>query len=137
MPTYEYICKNCRKRFNLFFTYAEYGVVKPVCTHCGSEDVARRIGRVRIARSEQSRLDSFADDANLDDLEDDPRELGRMMRSMSKEVGEEMPPEFDEVVNRLEKGQTPEDIERDMPELGEGGAAADFGGSAESADFDE
>ena len=61
-----------------------------------------RIGRVRIARSDDSRLESMADSADLDGLEDDPRELGRMMRSMSRETGEEMPAEFDEVVNRLE-----------------------------------
>jgi hypothetical protein len=41
-----------------------------------------------------------------------------MMRDMSREVGEEMPPEFDEVVNRLEKGQSPDDIERELPDLG-------------------
>ena len=39
------------------------------------------------------------------------------MRRMSGELGEEMPPEFDEVVDRLEKGQSPEEIERDLPDL--------------------
>jgi len=42
-----------------------------------------------------------------------------MMREMKSEVGaDDLPAEFDEVVNRLEKGQSPEDIERDMPDLG-------------------
>ena len=27
-------------------------------------------------------------------------------------MGEDLPPEFDEVVDRLEKGQSPEDIEK-------------------------
>ena len=43
-----------------------------------------------------------------------------------------MPPEFDEVVGRLEKGEAPEDIEKSMPELsemgGEGGDGGDVGG---------
>jgi hypothetical protein len=43
-----------------------------------------------------------------------------------------MPPEFDEVVNRLEKGQSPDDIERELPDLG----AADTGGS-DSFDGDD
>jgi hypothetical protein len=32
-----------------------------------------------------------------------------------------MGPEFDEVVDRLERGQAPEDIERDLPDLAGGG----------------
>ena len=39
---------------------------------------------------------------------------------MSQEMGEEMPPEFDEVIDRLESGQSPEEIEESMPELAEG-----------------
>ncbi len=134
MPAYEYRCLNCRKRFQLFFTYEEYGKKPAVCPHCQSAHVTRRIGRVRIARSDDSRLESMADSADLDGLEDDPRELGRMMRSMSRETGEEMPAEFDEVVNRLEKGQSPEDIERDMPELGQGGDDGFGGGLDDSLD---
>jgi Flp pilus assembly protein TadB len=49
------------------------------------------------------------------------------MRKMSREMGEDLGPEFDEVVGRLEAGESPEDIEESMPELmGEGGG--DFGG---------
>ena len=44
--------------------------------------------------------------------------MGQMMRKMGKEMGEEMPPEFDEVVDRLESGQSPEDIEKSIPDLG-------------------
>jgi hypothetical protein len=39
---------------------------------------------------------------------------------MGHELGEEMPPEFDEVIDRLEAGQSPEEIEESMPELAEG-----------------
>jgi hypothetical protein len=41
------------------------------------------------------------------------------MRKMSDEVGEEMPQEFDEVMDRLESGQSPEEIEESMPDLAE------------------
>jgi hypothetical protein len=37
---------------------------------------------------------------------------------MGNEMGEELPPEFDDVVDRLEKGQSPEEIEKEMPDLG-------------------
>jgi Flp pilus assembly protein TadB len=46
--------------------------------------------------------------------------MARMLRKMSDEMGEEMPPEFDEVVDRLEAGEDPESIEKSMPELGGG-----------------
>ncbi len=50
MPTYEYRCLDCRKRFEVFMTYAEYGTRAVTCLHCGSSNVQRRIGRVRVAR---------------------------------------------------------------------------------------
>ena len=63
-------------------------------------------------------LSDFADPSALAGLEDDPKALGSMMRKMGKEMGEELPPEFDEVVDRLEKGQSPEEIESALPDLG-------------------
>ncbi len=125
MPNYDYRCLNCNRRFTVFMTYGEYGKKSVQCPHCQSDRVQRRIGRIRFARSEESRLESMADPANLEGLEDDPRALGRMMREMSKEMGEDMGPEFDEVIDRLEKGQSPEEIEKAIPELGEGGAGED------------
>lgn len=44
---------------------------------------------------------------------------------MGSEMGEDMPAEFDDVVDRLEAGEKPEDIEKDIPDLG-GGDAGDF-----------
>jgi putative FmdB family regulatory protein len=118
MPIYQYRCLNCKQRFEIYLSYSEYGTQAVHCTHCGSENVLRRIGRIRIAKSEESRLDNLADPSALAGLEDDPREMGRMMRKMSGEMGEELGPEFDEVVGRLEAGQSPEDIERELPDLG-------------------
>jgi hypothetical protein len=46
--------------------------------------------------------------------------MARMMRKMGDELGEEMPEEFDEVVGRLEAGESPEQIEESMPDLGTG-----------------
>jgi len=74
--------------------------------------------KVRLAKSEESRMEGLMDPSALEGMEDDPRAMGRMMRKMKKEVGEEMPPEFDDVVDRLEAGQSPEDIESAMPDLG-------------------
>lgn len=118
MPNYEYRCLDCRRRFELFMRYDEYGSRPVTCPHCASQSVQRRIGRIRVLRGEDSRLDDFSDPSALAGLEDDPQALGRMMRRMSSELGEDMPPEFDEVVDRLESGQRPDDIEKAMPDLG-------------------
>jgi putative FmdB family regulatory protein len=119
MPNYDYRCLNCNRRFSLFMTYSEYGQKAVTCPHCTSDQVRRRIGRVRIARSEESRFDNLADPDSLEGLDEDPRALGRMMRKMSSEMGEDLGPEFSEVVGRLEAGQSPEEIEQAIPDLGE------------------
>jgi putative FmdB family regulatory protein len=120
MPVYDFRCTECNHRFDLFMSYADYDKHETVCPSCGSSQIQRVIRKVRVSRGDDGRLASLADDANLDAIERDPRALGRMMREMKNEVGaEDLPSEFDEVVNRLEKGQSPEEIERDMPDLGD------------------
>ncbi len=99
-------------------TFKEYGTKPVICVHCGSDQVRRRMTRVRIAKSEESRLESMVDPSSLEGMENDPRAMGQMMRKMGKEMGEDLPQEFDEVVDRLEAGQSPEDIESALPDLG-------------------
>ena len=118
MPNYTYSCLDCKKQFSVFMTYSEYDNRKIVCSYCKSENVQRRIGRIRIAHSEESRLENLADPSALEGLEDDPRALGKMMRQMSTEMGEDMGSEFDEVIDRLESGQSPDEIEEAIPDLG-------------------
>ncbi len=67
-------------------------------------------------------MESLDDTRNWDEFdESDPKSMARMMRKMSSELGEEMPPEFDEVIDRLDSGESPEDIEKSMPDLGADG----------------
>jgi putative FmdB family regulatory protein len=118
MPTYDFICNACQQRFDVFMTFSEYGTKPAQCTHCGSEDVRRRMTKVRIAKSDDSRMESMANGiTSLDALENDPRALGKMMRQMGNEMGEDLPSEFDDVVDRLESGQSPEEIESALPDL--------------------
>ncbi|NMC78627.1 MAG: zinc ribbon domain-containing protein [Chloroflexi bacterium] len=130
MPNYEYRCEDCHRRFEVFFSYADYGKEAVLCPRCGSANVHRKIGRIRVAHSDESRLENMADPATLDGLDENPEALGRMMRQMSSQLGEDMGPEFDEVVGRLEAGQTPDKIEEELPGLGadESGAGMDMGG---------
>lgn len=122
MPYYDYVCLECRRRTKIFLSYAEYGTVQPACPHCQSHQLKRRIGRVALAKSEDARMDALMDDSDLANLdEDDPKALGHFMRKMSQEVGEDLGDEFNEVVSRLEHGESPDSIEDSMPDLGLGG----------------
>jgi len=126
MPTYDFICNTCNQRFDVFLTFAEYGKRTVKCTHCNSKNVRRRMTKVRIAKSDESRMMSMADDfSGFEGLEDDPKAMGQMMRKMGKEMGEELPPEFNEVVDRLESGQSPEEIESAIPDIGNATAEDD------------
>lgn len=128
VPIYEYTCLDCKRRVSLLWrSFADAESRQAVCPRCGGTNLTRLISRVSVVRSEESRLDSLADPSNLSGLdENDPKSLARFMRKMANETGEDLGPEFTEVVERLEAGEDPESIERSMPELaGEGG---DMGG---------
>ncbi|MEN6571339.1 MAG: FmdB family zinc ribbon protein [Anaerolineaceae bacterium] len=118
MPVYEFKCSNCRKPFEIRLSFDEYDHAVVICPHCGSKDVARRIRRVAVAGGDKAHLESMADPMAMSALENDPRTLGKMMREMSSQVGEDMGGEFNEVVGRLERGESPEQIEKSMPDLG-------------------
>ena len=49
MPIYDFRCNTCRKRFEVFISYQDYGQVPVHCPHCKSDQVSRLINRVRIA----------------------------------------------------------------------------------------
>lgn len=119
MPTYDYRCLDCGKHNSIYQAYEDYGVTTVVCKYCSSENLERIISRIRVARSEESRIESLADPSAWGDLdESDPRSMAKMMRKMGSELGEEMPPEFDEVIDRLESGESPDEIEKNIPDLG-------------------
>jgi putative FmdB family regulatory protein len=124
MPTYDYICLDCRKRFDIFLTYQEYGVKPVTCSHCKSVNVRRRVPRVRVLKSDENRLTSIADPDQMAGIENDPQAMGRMFRKLGSEMGEDLPPQFDEVVGRLEAGQSPEEISSAVPDW-TGGDAGD------------
>ncbi|RLC77614.1 MAG: zinc ribbon domain-containing protein [Chloroflexi bacterium] len=134
MPIYEYRCHNCGRRVSiLWHTFAAAENSTPRCPRCGSDNLTRLISRVAVVRSEEARLEALADPSTWGGLdENDPRSLARFMRKMTSELGEDLGDlgdEFNEVIDRLEAGQTPEEIEKEMPELaGPEGPESELGG---------
>ncbi len=128
MPIYEYRCGNCKRRVNIFFrSFA--AVTDPHCPNCNSADLTRLVSRVAALKSEDARLEAMADPSSFGDVdENDPKSVARFMRKMGDQMGgEDLGPEFGEMVDRLEAGESPEEIEKTMPDMGAEGAA-DIGG---------
>lgn len=122
MPIYEYQCADCGQKARKWWrSFSAVDDDSLHCPRCGEHSFQRLVSRVSVVRSEDARLDDLADPSSLSGLdEEDPKALGQWLRKMGRELGEDMPPEFDEVIDRLESGQSPEEIEESMPELAEG-----------------
>ena len=135
MPIYEYRCGDCKRRVNIFFRSFSDTDKTAQCPNCNSTNLTRLVSRVATVKSEETRLESMADPANFGDIdENDPKSVARFMRKMGDQVGgEELGPEFGEMVDRLESGESPEEIEKTMPGLaGDPGAGGmDMGGGFE------
>jgi putative FmdB family regulatory protein len=57
MPTYEFLCKKCKKRFERIYSLEEYDremKKKIKCPKCGSTSVVRQISAVQVKTSKKS-----------------------------------------------------------------------------------
>ena len=106
MPTYEYICEDCGKFFSVFMSYAEYDSTKVCCPRCGTEKVRRKIRPVRVAGNDRERLQALSREAAGNNSS---QMLGKVMRTIQEQSGRELPPDTNEALSRLEKGESPLD----------------------------
>ena len=110
MPTYDYICEECGKPFSLFLSYAEYGSTAVSCPNCGTGHIRRVISPVRVAVNEKNRLQKLSEDAAGNNSS---QMLGKVMRTIQEQSGRELPPDTNEALTRLEKGESPASINKD------------------------
>ena len=79
---------------------------------CGGEKLRKLISRVARVRSKESSLEDLADPSKLGDM-DDPKAMARwakeMGRSMADETGEELPEDFDEMMESGARGEGEEE----------------------------
>jgi putative FmdB family regulatory protein len=121
MPIYEYRCQGCRRRVSLF-QRSMGSPAATACPHCGGA-LTRLVSRFAVVRLEEAALDALDDDSLLAGVdENDPRSVAAWARKMGSQLGEELGPEFDEAVDRMEAGEMPEDVLGDEGENGD-----DFG----------
>ncbi len=100
MPIYEFRCEDCGKVSD-FLVRSVSEPLDPVCTYCKSRRMTRLISRVRVIRSEESRLESLADPSRWGGLdENDPASVARWMKKMGREMGEDVSDEeIDQMVD--------------------------------------
>jgi len=119
MPIYEFRCQACGRRASIL----QRSISAPLnaaCPHCGSTDLRRLVSRFAVVRGEDALLDQMDDDSLLAGVdENDPRSVASWARKMGSRFGEDLGPEFDEMVERMEAGEMPD-------EEGEGGNGGDF-----------
>ena len=158
MPIYEYLCPSCNRVFN-FLVKSSRTEKEAVCPKCGGTNMRKRVSRFAVTgverkstknapasadnpegadalddpRVEREMMKLMSDAESID--ENDPRQLGKLMRRMTEIAGEPVEPEMEEAMRRLEAGEDPEKIEEELGDfLGddeEGGAG---GGGAPSYD---
>src|SRR5215203_5393757 len=100
MPIYEYRCQHCGRKQSIFWrSLSAVNEAGAKCERCGSNKLTRLMSKVRVVRAGRSEPAGGNDDAMLDEMsnidENDPRALGRFMRKMAAESGEDMGAEFD------------------------------------------
>ena len=111
MPLYEYRCGECRRRSTVLVRSIA-GSPEASCQHCGSGNLTRLVSKFSFHRSWGNSLDWAPDSGYPDEAgQEDPRRMAQWMRSMQKEMGDEVTPEFEQMLDEM-------DSEADEAEFG-------------------
>jgi len=106
MPIYEYRCEDCGK-ISEFLLIRTDEISKIQCKRCKGQKLSRVLSRVRVIRSEESRLESLADPSKWGGLdENDPKSMAKWMKRMGKELGEDTAMDTDEMEQAMEEEMT-------------------------------
>ena len=99
MPIYEYQCNDCGKISEFLLIKTDETFI-PQCKRCKSKKMSRVLSKVRVIRSEESRMESLADPSKWSGLDEkDPKSMAKWMKRMGKEMGEEMGEDVDAMVD--------------------------------------
>lgn len=118
MPIYEYLCRRCNTIFQFLVRRPSMDTA-PVCPRCGEGDTMERVMSSFSVKRGSASMDDLAEDPDLAGLDtEDPRAMARTIRHMADEMGEDLGPQVTEALNRLEAGEDPEKVERDLEDSG-------------------
>jgi len=105
MPIFEYECKKCQA-INGFLILKKEDAARVVCKRCGSKDMSQIISRVAYHRSENDRLSEFdTRKSRGEEFYKDSRNIGLWAKKRAKELGADLGPKFDEIVESARTGK--------------------------------
>ena len=128
MPIYEFTCTTC----NTIYSFRSRTVdteKRPLCPHCGTDTLSRRISRFAVVKAGRAEGDEDMPDIDESKLESamatlerdadkldekNPRSLADFMRRFSSAAGIRFGEKMEEVLRRLENGEDPDAVEADM-----------------------
>ena len=131
MPIYEFYCEDCNTIFN-FFSRTGNTRKRPLCPRCKKRELSRQVSL--FAFTGKAKESDPADDLPIDESkmeqamhvlsreaesldEDDPRQAANLMRKLSDMTGLKLGPGMDEALERMERGEDPEQVEAEMGDL--------------------
>jgi len=108
VPIYEYWCNSCQRKISLY--RREAFLPSPRCPHCGSDNLTRLFSTFSMSKTDKGVYEDILSDSQLTKgmLGNDPRALSEWNKRMSR--GEKAAPEYEEMVERMGKGEWPTEI---------------------------
>lgn len=139
MPIYEFYCSANNKIYSFYARTLAEGKCLPRCPDQADYKMERVISTFAVTGRAREKTDlpgGAPDDprmeaamaqmeremGGMDSENPDPRQLARMMRTMSSATGEAIPAPMEEMLSRMERGEDPEKLEAEY-----GDAFDDFG----------
>ncbi len=112
MPIYEYRCNQCNREVGqLFLNIREAGKVR--CKYCNGRSLRRLVSSFSVHQTEESRLASFdTSKPQGDAYYKDSRNVGLWAKKRMRELGVDLGPKMDEIVERGRTGKILEDYNK-------------------------
>jgi len=112
MPIYEYRCNQCDREFSELFLNRKK-VNKIRCKFCNSRDLTKILSSFSVHQTEESRLASFNTSKKRgDDFYKDSRNIGLWAKKRMREMGVDLGPKMDEIVERGRTGKILDDYNK-------------------------
>jgi len=133
MPIYEFYCSDCHTIFT-FLSKRINTEKRPGCPKCDRVELEKRVSLFAISKGLEEDSDSLPDidEAKMEKAmetlageaekinEDDPGQVGQLMRKLYSSTGLDMGSGMEEAIARMEAGEDPDKIEQDMGDILEG-----------------
>ena len=104
MPIYEYWCKSCQRKISVYQQDISSSVR---CPRCGNSELKRVFSTFAMHKTSKDVYEDILSDRELTHgmLKNDPRAMAEWNKRMTG--GEKSTPEYEEITDRMEKGEWP------------------------------